>query len=52
MRRTVFAAKTEDDEFVVIRSRRTDALEAINVVDTRGVVETRRTDTFVYICQR
>ena len=40
MQRTVFAALT-DDERVVIRTRRTDALEAIQVVDTRGVVETR-----------
>ena len=52
MRHTVFTAST-DDERVFIRSLWTDALEAIYVVDTLCIIETRRDavgrDALVYI---
>ena len=50
---TVFAAPT-DDVRVVVRMSWTDALETIQVVDTRGVIQTRRNTArryaLVYIC--
>jgi len=52
MRHTVFTAST-DDKRVFIRSLWTDALEAIYVVDTLCIIETRRDavgrDALVYI---
>jgi len=55
---TFFAAATDDDKvavvFILIFFRWTNALEAIQLVDTRAVIETRRNTvrchTLVYVC--